>query len=251
MLLRATSRLASKTKVLGQPVRCASTWGWEKLVGPQMDKEVVADCRSLDASITSRNALAESIPKKVEPIDWDHWRSVISAPGVVDAIKKEHDSIEYTNHTLAEVSDVLDENKRIVEEAKKKLPLYQHEIAAATAKVNEYTKAKAESDNWSLEQWYKFIPGIEEQFRTEAMNDEWALQDRVKAVEGVDLKEIINQIKEGKTPAMPEIAAETVGDLDPKEEAELKEKGEWSIARQFASKEERAAIQEKVSKLIA
>lgn len=251
MMLRATSLLARSSARSLQPVRCASTWGWEALVGPQMDKEVVEDCRKLDSSLSSRNSLANSVPKKVETIDWAHWEKAIRAPGVVAEIKKEYDAIQYTNHTIAEVKDILDENAAMVEESKKKLPLYKHEIAAATAKVEEYKKAKVASDNWGLKEWYNFMPGVEEQFRNEAMRDEWALDIKTENMENIDLKEIIAQIKDGKTPTFPELPVDTVGDLDPIEEEELKSKGVWSIARQGASKEQRDVIQEKVQKLIA
>ena len=112
------------------------------------------------------------------------------------------------------------------------------------------TQMKAEGMNWTLEEWQAFIPGLEEQHKAEYENEEYLVSDDLLKLETTDWKAAA---KEFAATGNVELGAadEQVGDMNLTEEKEIIAKGSWSISRIFASKEERAKIQEKVEKALA
>ena len=54
-------------------------------------------------------AMAAKIPSEAEPIDWNHYRSVIKTPGLVDTMEAEYKALnlpKFTNDVEAEATDV-------------------------------------------------------------------------------------------------------------------------------------------------
>ena len=56
------------------------------------NKATAAKYKEVDGFLESMWKEANSVPTAIEPIDWEAYRKVIKAPGVVDQLKKEYES---------------------------------------------------------------------------------------------------------------------------------------------------------------
>jgi len=225
---------------------------WEKLVTPLTPKAVVADWRAKAADIDVRTSKARSVKKTVEPIDWAAWEAKIQAPGVVAEMKKEYEALSfpkvnaYDEATLATVKGI----EADIVTAKKQSTHAVNEVKEADKTIAQVKKLKAEGLGWSSEQWYAFMPGLEEQHKAEYEDEDYLVSDDLAKLETVDYKAAAKELVEtGDTDLGT--ACSKVGDASLQEELDLVKGGTWSIARVFASKDERAKIQDRVEKQLS
>lgn len=223
---------------------------WQKLITPLTSKAVVAEYTQKQSEITSMLSAARSVPKKVEPIDWDHWKSVISTPGVVDEMQKEYESMKFpkaqafTPEANAKIAEIEAE----IAMAKAQASLGASEIAAADKELARMDVLKSEAT--SAKDIQDLIPGLEQQHKNEYNDEDYVPTDAEEKLGFADWNAASAEIAEGKDPEIG-VRVEALGDMSYAEEEEIAKSGKWSIARLFASKEERAAIQEKTEKIFA
>jgi len=222
---------------------------WQKLVTPLTNKSVVAEWQRRDSEINARNKEATGVSRTVEPIDWAHWESVISAPGVVAEMKKEYEALHFpkiepfTEAAKATIASIEEE----VVLAKKAAVHGANEVKECEKVVNTVNKLKKEGLEWSMEQWQAFMPGLEAQHKAEYENEDYLVSDSHEKLASTDWKAATKEfVATGNTDLGD--ADASVGDANLEEEVELVKNGTWSIARLFASKDERAKIQERVEK---
>lgn len=225
---------------------------WQKLVTPLTPKAVVADYQAKDAEIANMIREANSVSQKVEPVDWAYWKTQISAPGVVEQMQKDYEALNFPK-----VEAHTPENKATLEAIETSAAKAVKEAVHATNEVKEadnaiatVQKVKSEGIHWNLEQWQAFMPGLAEQHKAEFEDEEYIVSEEMMKLDSVDWKAAAKQFSSGEDPDIG-VAQDKIGDMSVNEEVELVKAGKWSIARAFASKEERAKIQEKVEKALA
>lgn len=224
---------------------------WQKLVTPLTPKAVVADYQSKDSEISTMIRESNSVSQTVEPVDWAYWKTQITAPGVVEQMQKDYEALNfpkveaYTPENKAKLEAIQESAKK----AEKEAVHAANEVKEADNAIATVQKVKAEGIHWNLEQWQAFMPGLADQHKEEFEDEEYIVSEEMMKLDSVDWKAAAKQFSSGENPDIG-VAQDRVGDMSIKEEVELVEAGKWSIARAFASKEERAKIQEKVEKAL-
>jgi len=127
-------------------------------------------------------------------------------------------------------------------------------LKAADAKIQEVqaVKAQMQAGEFKLEDFYKWQPGIEDQFREQMNLDLPMMTDRDdRVMDSINPAQITADLKNG---VRPEIFLydehKQVGDFNLDEEMALIDKGEWSIERLNKSRDERDAIHQKTLKAL-
>lgn len=223
----------------------AQRFQWQKLVSAYTPQEFIAYCQGAEKEIAAKNMLASTIPKEVPKIDWAHWKTQISAPGVVDQLQKEYESIVFTDQTMDEFAGLKAENDAMVAVATAELGAAKAELARADKAVQAVQQMKAEGLTWTADQWIEKIPGLEAQMREAFDNEEYLPSDEEEKVAQLDFADLQKDFLNGTFEAEPSAA---IGDLDLKEEKDLIERGEWSISRLFTNREGREKLLEEVRK---
>jgi len=242
-----------KRGVMNSVVRTrAMRFEWQKLVTPLTPKAVVAEWQAKDGEIQSLLSQARGTPLTVEKIDWAHWKSVITAPGVVEQMQKDYEALNFpkvdpfteeANEKLASIqADIIKAQKESVHAA--------NEVKEADKVIATVNKVKAEGLGWNLEQWQAFMPGLAEQHKEEFENEDYIVSDEMLKLDSVDWKAAAQEYSSGTNPDLG-VAEDRIGDMVLAEELELVDQGKWSIARVFAGKDERAKIQARVEKALS
>lgn len=221
---------------------------WQSLVTPLTPKAVIAEWSRREGDIAAKLREASSTKKEVEPIDWAYWKTQISAPGVVDEMQKEYESLKFPDvePDVSQLSAIQAELADATAQAK----LGESELKEVDRVLGQVAKLKAEGMTWDLEQWYKFMPGLEEQHKAEYEDEDYLVGDEHLKLDSVDWAAAGKDISAGGDPEIG-VADAVVGDMNTAEEKRLIEEGKWSIGRLFASKDERAKIQERVEKALS
>lgn len=230
----------------------AMRFQWQKLVTPLTPKSVVADWQRKDGEVQRLKNEASGTKMNVEPIDWDYWEENISAPGVVEQMKKEYEALNFPKvDPFNEANQAtIDGISADIVQAKKNAVHGANEVKEADKVIAQVNKLKAEGLHYDLQQWYKVIPGLEDQHRDEYNDEDYLVDDNTTKLDTVDWKSAAKEyVESGDTDLGP--VDQRLGDMVTAEEVELIQSGTWSISRLFASKDERAKIQERVEKSLA
>jgi len=230
----------------------AMRFEWQKLVTPLTPKSVVAEWQSKNAEIQVKLAEARGTPLKVEPVDWAYWKTQITAPGVVEQMQKDYEAINFPviDAYSKENTDKLDGIQADVLFAEKEAVHAANEVKEADRVISTVNKVKAEGLHWNLEQWQAFMPGLQEQHKAEFEDEDYIVSDETMKLDTVDWASASKEYAAGTNPDLG-TADPSIGDMVLQEELDLVKEGKWSIARVFAGKEERARIQERVSKALS
>lgn len=227
----------------------AMRFEWQKLVTPLTSKAVVADWQAKNSEVTKRLAEARGASLTVEPIDWEYWKKEIKSEGAVEEMQKEYEAM-----TFPKMEAYTPEVRAKLDSIEADATLAEKEAVHASGEVKEADKVletvqwfKKEALHWEYTQFQDFIPGLKEQHMEEFENEFYNPTEEMKKLDSVDWRAASADLKEGKRPDLgtPE---DRLGDMSISEERALQEQGKWSIARVFASKDDRAKIQERVEK---
>jgi len=226
----------------------AMRFEWRHLVTPLTPKATVAEWSRREGEINQMVQASRSVPNTVEPIDWAYWEKEISSPGLVAEMKKEYESLSFPDIAadLTSLPAVKAEHAEAVAQAK----LGEDELKETDKVIKQVAKVKAEGLNWTMEQWYDALPGLEDQHKAEYENEEYLVSDAHLKLDAVDWAAASKEIAEGGEPDVGPADA-YVGDMSTAEEVELVNQGKWSVGRLFAGKDERARIQERIEKALA
>lgn len=230
----------------------AMRFEWQKLVTPLTPNSVVQEWTRRQTEINAKITEARSMPATVEAIDWEHWKTQIAAPGVVEEMQKEYEALNFpkvepfNEDAKATIAGIEAE----VVAAKKAAVHGANEVKEVEKTIAIVKNLKANGLDWTLEQWQAFMPGLEQQHKDEYENEEYLVTEDQMKMESTDWKAAAEELKTtGDVDLGPQ--EEMVGDMSTSEEQELVKKGTWSIARLFAGKDERAKIQERVEKTLS
>lgn len=225
---------------------------WQKLVTPLTNKSVIAEWQSKQGEVTTLNTAGRGLSLTVEPVDWAYWKTQITAPGVVEQMQKDYEALNFpvvdpnTPDNKAKLDGILGD----VAHAKKEAVHAANEVMEADKAIATIQKVKAEGLTWNLEQWQAFIPGLEDQHKAEYEDEDYLVSDETMKLDSVDWEAASKEYVAGTDPDLGSADAK-LGDMVLQEELDLVESGKWSVARVFASKDQRAAIQEKVEKALS
>lgn len=230
----------------------ALRFDWQKLVTPATSKAAVAEYQRKASEVNQMTQQAGSIAPTVESIDWEHWKTQIEAPGVVEEMQKEYEALNFPNVEAMSSTNV--EKIAGIEEdilaAKKAAVLGASELAETDKALAQVRTVQTEGMDWELDKWYSFMPGMKEQHLAEFEAEDYLITEGQRKLETVDWKAAGEEFKQGVDPDIGE-SEENVGDMNTAEELELVAQGKWSVARIFASRDERAKILDKTEKLLA
>lgn len=214
---------------VAMPVRATATrafttskprmdFGWSKLVTPLTNPAFISRMKELDAKFVSMKTDMHGVPAAVEPIDWAQWEESIDNKSLVASLRQEYESMKFDavkGEDLTKINADLDFSLQKARGAaaisREELPKLQAELAAAI-------EEKRTVHSWTLEDFYKRYPGLEQQLRDEYMNGEFLLSEAEERLEAQDVNEARKQFKSGAEISMPDDLPDRVGDYSAKAE---------------------------------
>jgi len=127
-------------------------------------------------------------------------------------------------------------------------------LEASDKVIAKLEQVKVEGINYRSDEWIETLPFMEQQMEQDREDLIFAPDDGERELYDMDIKPFKAAVIAGQRPVLfPNLDTKNLrfGDFDYEEEERLKKEGRWSIARTFASKEERQKITERVDKLLA
>jgi len=225
-------------------------FGWEKVVKPWTSQATIDRFKLAESEILAKEKYTNSIPASVDPIDWDHWSSAIAAPGVVDALKKEYESHEFSDVDVnTEVSGAKELEKEIFD-LQVKSKVANVELKACDEVIENTIKMKTDMLDWHENDWYVKIPGLKQELLDEWENEQYTCSAEEERRGAVDYAQLAKDVSEGKLDTNPVAPPEQCGDLTLTEIADAKAKGYWTIATFMKTKEERQRLYAERKKLV-
>lgn len=220
-------------------------FNWQRLVTPWTPKDFVAHCTAVSKDIASKQALTATLSKDVPNIDWAQWNKVIKAPGVVDALKKEYESIKFNDASTESLEPLKAQNIKHIAVAEANLGAAKGELAAADKALAAIQEIQKDGLHWKADQWMEKIPGLEKQLQAQFEDEDYLPNEEEEKVAVMDFGELEKEFLSGNLEGE---CASTIGDKNMTEEKEVLEAGEWTVARLFADKVERGQLREQVRK---
>jgi len=200
--------MRASSKFVGRLVRQRtnrSAFQWEKAVFPYTPKEVTTQYKQWDQTISSMKSKT-GVPKPIEEIDWNHWRSVITTPGAVDKLKAEYESHKIQD---VKVEGVEAFNSQVSKKLKRAQLVADWSASEIETAKKEVELKIYERDNWQDlddEEVMDLYPGLREQTQQRFWNgnelSDW-LEDRVNGAlpDTAELRKLFNS---GQPIALPE-----------------------------------------------
>lgn len=228
-------------------------WDWQKLVTPRTPKATVAELKAKAADLIAKRQEANAVSKTVAPIDWEFWSKEINTPGVVDNIRKEYEALKFAGPAVdPEIQKVIDKTESTIVKSAAEARLAAFEVEQSDKVIAKLETIKVEGFKYAADQWTEVMPFMEEQIEQDKENLDWVYDEGERELLDVDMKSVKEQVLAGIKPQLlNEINPVKLGHYNQAEEEKLKAEGRWSIARTFASMEERVEIQKKVDTLLA
>jgi len=228
----------------------AMRFEWQKLVTPFTSKAWVAEMQGIEKDLGTKSVACNSLPATVAPIDWAKFEEEIETDGVVAELKAEYEAMVFPK-AQADGSEISAEAEaKMIADAEADVRMAKYELAAADRVLAQMRKAKLEGQTWTHDQWESYMPGYNAQYEADYEDEEYLPSANSVRLHGTDFKEVTKRIQAGDKTVADELQCDgLVGDVSTAEEQAFIEKGEWSVARLFAGKEERAAIQAELTAL--
>jgi hypothetical protein len=79
-----------RTPMFGRPLIARESINWPRLLFRYTDPKAREQIASLQTKFNEVQSLHSSLPKKIDEVDWTHWRTTIKTKGVVDTLEKEY-----------------------------------------------------------------------------------------------------------------------------------------------------------------
>jgi len=148
--------------------RTQKEFNWQKLVTVWTPPEVVSRLRAIDAELNVLRMESKGAPTSVQPIDWSYWESKIQDKAAVASIRKEYESIKFTQPAGLDLSAINTKLDSAIDRAAKNIPISQSEIALYQQRIVRILQDKEVMFNWTALDWYDRYPGLEKQ-----IHDRW------------------------------------------------------------------------------
>lgn len=193
-------------------------FGWSKLVTPLTSPAFISRMKELDTKFGGMKTEMFGVADKVAPIDWAALEKGISNKALFAEIKKEYDNITFPKvegEDLSEINAALDssiERATVAAEiSRAELPKLRQQLADAQAE-------KHAVHNWTMDDYFRRYPGLEEQLREEYMRADYLPSDAEERMEQLDVNEARKALRSGAPFELPEGLPNRVGDLNFDEE---------------------------------
>lgn len=222
-------------------------FNWQKLVTPWTPKSFVVHCTAVQKEISVKKTAAQSVPAEVPKIDWEHWKTVIKAPGVVDTLQTEYEGLKFSEASTSAHDALKAEGLQHIEVAESTLGTTKKEKVATDKALAAFEKVQSEGLHYTTEQWVDTMPGIEKEMQDLFDDEEYIPNDEEERIAALDFGEVEKEFKLGQfNQQIPENLV--LGDRSLAEEKEVMEAGEWTIERLFADKEQRDILRDNIRK---
>jgi len=244
--------LRSSSRTMGRFAqrRAHRGFGWEKVVKPWTSQATIDRFKVSESELLAKEKYTNSIPASVDAIDWDYWNSAISAPGVVDALKKEYESHEFSDVDVnTDVSGAKELEKEIFD-LQVKSKVANVELKACDEVIDKTIKMKTDMLDWHETDWYVKIPGLKQELLDEWDEEMYTVSLEEERRGQVDYAQLAKDVSEGKLDTNPVAPPEKIGDLTSAEIEDAKAKGYWTIATFMQPKEERQRLYAERKKLV-
>jgi len=230
--------------------RACRGFGWEKIVKPWTSQSTIDRYKFAEGEILSKEKYTNSIPAKVEDIDWDYWNSAISAPGVVKALKKEYEGHVFQDVDVNTDVDGAKELEAEIFDLQVKSKVANVELKACDDVISQTTKMKTDMLDWHETDWYEKIPGLKQELLDEWEEEYYTVSPEEERRGQLDYGQLAQDVSEGKLDTNPMAPPEKIGDLTAAEIEDAKAKGVWTIATFMKTKEERKRLYAERKKLL-
>jgi len=201
-------------------------FGWERAVSP-FNKNSSVHFREIDNRLDSMWKEANSIPTKMEPIDWDAYRKLIKEPGVVDALQKEYEAKTYPVLAPTNKEAVAAHFARLTKGSLALKAFAEKHLVRLKKDLADVELERVDRPFWTLEDYYEAMPGIQEQLVTELEDCQWMLDAESEKLANYNPAPMIQSLKDGVIPEFPEelsLIPQKLGSVDYKAQREAFQK---------------------------
>lgn len=174
--------------------------------------------KELDNKFSGMKTEMFGVPDKVEPIDWDSFEKGITNKALFQQIKKEYETLQYPDIKGEDLTKINADLDFAILKSSGAAAVSREEIPKLEAKLKDALAEKKAVHTWSLEDYYRRYPGLEEQMREEFMNADYLPTDAEDRLEAIDVNEARKQFRLGNDLELPEGLPTRVGDFDFAEE---------------------------------
>lgn len=193
-------------------------FGWSKLVTPLTSPAFISRMKELDAKFASMKSEMFGVSDTVAPIDWEALEKGISNKALFAQIRKEYESITFPKiegEDLTQINAALDAS---IERASAAAEISRAELPKLRAQLAEAQAEKHAVHNWTMDDYFRRYPGLEEQLREEYMRADYLPSDAEERMEQLDVQEALKALRTGAPFELPEGLPNRVGDLNFDEE---------------------------------
>lgn len=187
-------------------------FGWSKLVTPLTSPTFIARMKELDNKFSGMKAEMFGVSSEVAPIDWASYEKGINNKALFQAIKKEYETMVYPDvkgedltKINADIDSAIAKASVAAEISRAELPKLKQQLADAIAE-------KKSVHTWTMEDYFRRYPGLEEQLREEYMQAEYLPSEAEERLEAMDVNEARKALKLGQPIDLPEGLPTRVGD---------------------------------------
>lgn len=124
----------------------------------------------------SENEAIKAYNVKVVPVDWDHWRSEITYPGLVDELKEIYDSapmpdyeeeqVKARNHVIKVFDPIIEHYEKVAEQSK-------IDAIEIDKQLKECAEVRDNIKTLSVEDFLKKFPSIKKSVQDDVANNRW------------------------------------------------------------------------------
>lgn len=190
---------------------------WQSAVGPFNLPSYSAKWRDLLANAVAKKDFTARVPAEVGSVDFARYEKLISDKEAVKAIKAEYEAAMSSG-----AEGVVDNSAEVLESTKKLMGVLAKWEGVADTKIAEL---KAEHSvaldchsnvvSWDLKDFYKAMPGLEQQLVDEFEQDKFWLTEEEEKIAEIDYKAMTEKLTSGVLfgPGLDAAPAQ-IGDLD-------------------------------------
>lgn len=206
-------------------------FGWNKLVTPLTNPGFISRMKELDTKFSSMKTEMFGVAPKVDEVDWKFWEANISNKALLQSLRKEYESAKFDDVKGEDLSKINADLDFAIEKATGAAAISKEELPKLQAELQRAIAEKKAVHDWTAEDYYAAMPGLEQQMRDEYMRGEFLPSEAEERLEAQDVNEARKQFKAGAEITIPDDFPDRVGDYSIKEE---EKKTEAMLERMFA-----------------
>jgi hypothetical protein len=185
-----------------------------KLVTPLTSPSFIARMKELDNKFVGMKAEMYGVADKVDPIDWESYERGITNKALFQQIKREYETMTFPEIKGEDLTKINADLDFAIEKASGAAVISKQEIPKLEAQLKEAQAEKKAIHTWTMEDYFRRYPGLEEQLREEYMNAEYLPSDAEERLESQDVNEARKAFRLGTELPLPDELPKRIGDLD-------------------------------------